>query len=357
MPAANQFRLPALRISSTGVLQDAGGQGVSTSWILKSPFASRGTGFVSRSTNGATFSQMSVAKTLRVAVPPVDVTTTAVPTVLPPANTRPRPSASMRPSAFTSALESAIVHSWPAGCTVRTILRLTVAATGAGPGALETLSTPIPPLNLTSESSVRPSDGTSAIRPIARSVTVLMAQPPRGSWLVRPPSAAATGSWSTSDVAPNSTGQAGQGIAPASNFSTSFWKPHGTAPPVLRGRALAGAAPLRLRALVAMPRRERSDGRARRNRNSDRGPPRPCRVAATRVPNTAKREASLFAVGESLDHWRLAVPSALAPHASAWARRPVEIGRGGVPPNFFRRVAVVSFCLIGGGSEYSTACF
>src|SRR5207249_2845340 len=225
-----------------------------------------------------------------------------------------------------------------------------------GPGALETLSTPIPPLNLTSESSVRPSDGTSAIRPIPRSVTVLMAQPPRGSWLVR-----RLGGRDRFMVNQRRSPQFDRTGRPGHSTSVEFQhlvlEPHGTAPPVLRGRALAGAAPLRLRALVAMPRRERSDGRARRNRNSDRGPPRPCRVAATRVPNTAKREASLFAVGESLDHWRLAVPSALAPHASAWARRPVEIGRGGVPPNFFRRVAVVSFCLIGGGSEYSTACF
>src|SRR6267142_3430474 len=182
MPAANQARLAALRISSTGVLQDPGGQGVSMSLILKSPSASRGTGLVLRSTNGDTFSQMSVAKTVRVAVPPVGVSTSAVPTVSPPANTRPRPTALICPLAFTSALQAAIAHSWAAGCTPRTMLRVTVAATGAGPGALETPSTPIPPLNLASESSVRPSDGTNATKAIPSNVTVLMTHPPRGDW-------------------------------------------------------------------------------------------------------------------------------------------------------------------------------
>src|ERR1700738_1599248 len=68
MPAANQLPLPALRIRSTGVAQeDGGGGGDSTSSILKSPFAARGTGLVLRSTNGATFSQMSVAKTVMLA--------------------------------------------------------------------------------------------------------------------------------------------------------------------------------------------------------------------------------------------------------------------------------------------------
>src|SRR3981189_351670 len=95
MPAANQFRLPALRISNTGVAQeDRGGGDDSTSSIVKSPFAASGTpfGLVLRSVNGAMFSQMSVAKTLRPAVPPVGVTTSAVPMVLPPANTRAAPS-------------------------------------------------------------------------------------------------------------------------------------------------------------------------------------------------------------------------------------------------------------------------
>src|SRR6266403_5938256 len=92
MPAANQFRLPAFRTRRTGVSQAAGGHGDSLSWIVKSPSAASGPGFVLRSTNGARVSHMSVAKTLRPAVPPVGVSTTAVPTVSPPANTRPRPS-------------------------------------------------------------------------------------------------------------------------------------------------------------------------------------------------------------------------------------------------------------------------
>src|SRR3982075_441934 len=81
MPAANQFKFAALRISSTGVAQAAGGAGDTASLILKSPSAERGTACVLRSTNGGTFSQISVAKTLRVAVPPVGVTTSAVPMV------------------------------------------------------------------------------------------------------------------------------------------------------------------------------------------------------------------------------------------------------------------------------------
>ncbi|SRR6266404_5495584 len=104
MPAANQFRPPAvLRINSTGVAQeDRGGGGDSTSSIVKSPFAASGTPakFVLRWTKVGTFSQMSVAKTLRLAVvPPVGVTASAVPMVLPPANTRPRPSAQLPPRA------------------------------------------------------------------------------------------------------------------------------------------------------------------------------------------------------------------------------------------------------------------
>src|SRR5258708_39994232 len=108
MPAANQFRLPALRISSTGVLQEAGGQGDSTSSILKSPLASRGTGFVFRSTNGATFSQISVAKTLRVAVPPAGVRTKADPMGLPPGKQRTRPPPLFCPAALTPAPPTSI---------------------------------------------------------------------------------------------------------------------------------------------------------------------------------------------------------------------------------------------------------
>src|SRR5262252_9582356 len=95
MPAAKKFRLPALRISSTGAAQaeGAGGEGDSTSSILKSPSAARGTPFwlVLRSVNGAVFSQMSVAKTLMTAAPPEAEVPIAVPMVSPPANTRPFP--------------------------------------------------------------------------------------------------------------------------------------------------------------------------------------------------------------------------------------------------------------------------
>src|SRR5258707_11961293 len=173
MPAANQFRLPALRISSMGVLEQVGGRGDSTSSILKSPLAARGTGFVFRSTNGAMASQISVAKTLRVVVPP-GVTTSAVPMVSPPANTRPRPSTLMCPSTPTSALKAAIAHNWAGGCTPRTMFRLTVVATGHGPGAAETPSAPIAPLNVTSVSSVSPSDGISATRGMTSSLRVLI---------------------------------------------------------------------------------------------------------------------------------------------------------------------------------------
>jgi hypothetical protein len=71
MPAANQLRLPAFRMSSTGVAQDADGGGDSVSSMVKSPFAARGTALVLRSVNGAMFSQISVAKTLRLAAIPV----------------------------------------------------------------------------------------------------------------------------------------------------------------------------------------------------------------------------------------------------------------------------------------------
>src|SRR3954471_12945394 len=173
MPAANQPPAGAARISSTGVLHEAEGAGDSTSLIVKLPSAERSTGLVLRSVKGAAFSQTSVAKTCRVAVPPDGVTTSAVPVVLPPENKRPLPVTLMRPSAFTSATRSAITHGEPAGCTPRTMLRLTVVAVASVPTPLETPSTPIPPLNLTSESSARPSDGASETR-IATSVTIFI---------------------------------------------------------------------------------------------------------------------------------------------------------------------------------------
>src|SRR5258708_24365710 len=182
MPAANQIPLPALRIRSTGVAQeDGGGGGASTLSILKSPFAAGGTGLVLRSTKGATFSQMSVAKTLRLAaVPPVGVSTSAVPMVSPAANTRPRPSTVMRPSSFTSAFNLWMTHS-AAGCTPRTMLRVTVAASAASTQAFETGSTPIPPSNLTSVPSTSGNDSTNPSKPTASIVTILMTYPPGDS--------------------------------------------------------------------------------------------------------------------------------------------------------------------------------
>src|SRR5260370_23309151 len=117
---------------------------------------------------------MSVAKTWRLAgAPPVGVSTSAVPMVSPAANTGPRPSTVMRPSSFTSACNSAMTHRW-AGCHPRTMLRGTTFAVAAVPGAFETGSTPIPPSNLTSVSSARASDNTSASETTVSSVTILM---------------------------------------------------------------------------------------------------------------------------------------------------------------------------------------
>src|SRR5258708_35161942 len=148
MPAANQNPLPALRISSTGVAQeDGGGGGDSTSSILKSPFAARGTGFVLRSTNGATFSQMSVAKTLMLAAAPVGVSTSAVPMASPEANTRPRPSAVMRPSSFTSAFNLAMTHE-EAGFTPRAMLGVAGAPQAPRPGGFPARAHPDPPPKL-----------------------------------------------------------------------------------------------------------------------------------------------------------------------------------------------------------------
>src|SRR5215831_5589932 len=137
MPAAKKFRLPALRISSTGVAQaeGAGGVGDNTSLIWKSPFAARGTPFlfVLRSVNGAVFSQISVAKTLMTAAPPEADVPIAVPIVLPPANMRPLPLAVMCPSAVTSAWKSAIVHGVLGALTPRILLRFTVVAVAPPP--------------------------------------------------------------------------------------------------------------------------------------------------------------------------------------------------------------------------------
>src|SRR6267378_1327163 len=58
------------------------------------------------------------------------------------------------------------------------MLRVTTAAVGPVPGAPETPSAPIPPLNLASESSARASEGTSDTTAIANSATTLMAASP-----------------------------------------------------------------------------------------------------------------------------------------------------------------------------------
>src|SRR6266566_2606717 len=74
MPAANQAGLGCeLRMRSTGLSQLAGGAGTSTSSIRKSPFGASGTPapFVLCSIKGATASQISVAKTLALALKPI----------------------------------------------------------------------------------------------------------------------------------------------------------------------------------------------------------------------------------------------------------------------------------------------
>src|SRR3954470_11114064 len=59
----------------------------------------------------------------------------------------------MEPSVLTSAFRLEMTQSWPGGWTPRTMLRLTVAAVGPGPGALDTGITPIPPSKRTRRSS------------------------------------------------------------------------------------------------------------------------------------------------------------------------------------------------------------
>src|SRR6267378_2225418 len=156
IPAANHAPF-GLRIRSTGLSQAAGGSGSSTPSIRKSPLGSSGTtGSVLCNVNGAVASQISVARTLWPALPPMP---------LPPASSRPRPLTLMLPSIFTSALRSAIVHSWPGGWTPRTMFRFTlstvcaVASGGATATPAETGMTPIPPLNFTRESSAAAESG------------------------------------------------------------------------------------------------------------------------------------------------------------------------------------------------------
>ena len=66
MPAANQAPLGVTRIRSTGLPHSAGGAGISTSSIRKSPLAASGTPvmFVLNWVKGGVASQISVANTL-----------------------------------------------------------------------------------------------------------------------------------------------------------------------------------------------------------------------------------------------------------------------------------------------------
>src|SRR6266481_1959562 len=149
MPAANQAPLGVTRIRSTGLPHSAGGAGISTSLIRKSPLAASGTPvmFVLNWVKGGVASQISVAKTL--ALP-------FVPMVLPPPSSRPRPSTRIRPSTFTSALKSEITQIWPAELTPRTVFRITSGKLPSGLGVPATFATgisPIAPLNLTNVSS------------------------------------------------------------------------------------------------------------------------------------------------------------------------------------------------------------
>src|SRR5260370_30397739 len=111
MPAVEQAPEGTVRIRSTGLSQPFEGAGERISSILKSPSAASATALaigVLEKVNGPLGSgpQISVAKTL---APPF------VPTSLPPARSRPRPSTWIRPSAFTSALRARITHGVPAG--------------------------------------------------------------------------------------------------------------------------------------------------------------------------------------------------------------------------------------------------
>src|SRR6478672_4264655 len=149
MPAANQAPLGDTRIRSTGLPHSAGGAGISTSSIRKSPLAASGTPvmLVLNWVKGGEASQTSVANTL--ALP-------FVPMVLPPPSNRPRPSTRIRPSTFTSALKSEITQIWPAGSTPRTMFRITSGKLPSAFGVPATFATgrsPIAPLKLTNVSS------------------------------------------------------------------------------------------------------------------------------------------------------------------------------------------------------------
>src|SRR5258705_6542919 len=179
MPAANQAGLGSeLRMRSTGLSQLAGGAGTSTSSIRKSPFGASATPapFVLCSVKGATASQISVAKTLALALKPM---------ALPPPSSRPRPSTWIRPSTFTSALRAEITQIWPGGWTPRTMFRVTTSAVAACPTPAATGRTPIPPRNFTRVSSATADSGNSATTNGKRTKAFFMVSPPL-TWLDPP---------------------------------------------------------------------------------------------------------------------------------------------------------------------------
>lgn len=123
-----------------------GGAGDRTSLIVKSPSASRGTPVILEleAVALAAGPQKRVAKTL---CPPF------VPMPLPPRSSKPCPNTRIRPSTLTVALRSAILQIWPAGETPRTIFGEAVVVVPLTV-TLEIGSTPMPPLNCTSVSSL-----------------------------------------------------------------------------------------------------------------------------------------------------------------------------------------------------------
>src|SRR5262245_13271532 len=136
-----------------GLAQMSGGSGASAASILKSPVGDSRTPArgVTLSVKGGVGSQIRVANTDCPA---------ARPALFPPPKINPFPSTVMRPFALTLASSSSITQIWPAGCTPRTMFRVTLGATKAVVAAPlssmpdETGMTPIPPLHLNLTGSV-----------------------------------------------------------------------------------------------------------------------------------------------------------------------------------------------------------
>ena len=128
------------------MVHELGGAGDRTSLIVKSPSASRGTPvrLELEAVALAAGPQKRVAKTL---CPPL------VPMPLPPASSKPRPTRRIRPSTFTVAVRSAILQIWPGGEMPRTVFGEAVIVDPLTV-TLEIGSTPMPPLNRTSVSSL-----------------------------------------------------------------------------------------------------------------------------------------------------------------------------------------------------------